>query len=253
MIQDIFDGIFIFVTGIIVGFINTLSGSGSLITLPILIYLGVPPQVANGTNRIAILLQTLVALLTFSKQKLLDTKNALRLSIPVIAGAIPGALIAASIPEKHFVASLGVLFLLMAILILLYPRPFTKDVPLHQDIRITPIHYLLFFAIGIYGGYIQAGVGIFFIFALVLGLQYDLIRANAIKLFLTFIFSPFVIFIFWHQGQIDFQIGLLLSAGNIIGAFTAARAAMKIGVRLIRWLVFIMVTVSAFNFFLSVS
>lgn len=248
---DLGKGIVIFILGVIVGFINTLSGSGSLITLPVLMYLGLPPQVANGTNRIAILLQTITALLTFSKQKILDIKNTFRLSIPVILGAIPGAILAAILPEKTFINSLGFLFLFMAIVMLIQPKHFAKEFESKHQIKIPPLLYLLFFIIGVYGGYIQAGVGIFFIFALVLGLHYDLIRANAIKLFLTFVFSPFVIYVFWQYGQIDLKVGIVLSAGNVIGAFLAAKLAIKIGVKLIRWLVFIMVIASALNFFIN--
>jgi len=106
----------------------------------------------------------------------------------------------------------------------------------------------LFFFIGAYGGFIQAGVGIFILFALVLGPGFDLVRANALKLFLTFIFTPLAIVIFWHHNQIDWTVGMILAAGNMIGAYGAAKMAIKSGAKFIKWLVIIMVLFSAIQF-----
>lgn len=242
------NAIIIFLTGIGVGFINTLAGSGSLITLPLLIFLGMDAGVANGTNRIAILLQTLVGLLTFKKEKILDTRSAFKLSIPVILGAIPGAFVATQIPSVYFEKVLGVLFILMTLLMIFTPKNWNKKFQFGESFQIRPLHYLIFFAIGIYGGFIQAGVGIFILFALVMGPGFDLIRANALKLFLTFIFTPVAIVIFWQNKQIDIVIGLILASGNMLGAFIAAKTAIKTGVGFIKWLIIAMVLFSAIQF-----
>ncbi len=241
-------GIIIFVVGLVVGFINTLSGSGSLITLPLLIFLGLDAGVANGSNRVAILLQTLVGLFTFKKQKILEPKPAFKLAVPVILGAIPGAIIATQIPSGHFEKILGGIFILMTAVIILTPGNWNKAYVAGMQHTIKPIHYILFFFIGFYGGFIQAGVGIFMLFALVMGPGFDLIRANALKLFLTFIFTPLALLIFWHQKQIDWTVGLVLASGNMIGAYVAAKTAIKTGAKFIKWLIVIMILFSAIQF-----
>jgi uncharacterized protein len=238
----------IFFAGLLVGFINTLSGSGSLITLPLLIFFGMDAGVANGSNRIAILLQTLVGLLTFRKQKILEPIPAFKLAIPVVLGAVPGAIIATLIPDVYFEKVLGGIFIVMTFVIILVPGKWNKTYVPGTINKITLIHYFLFFLIGMYGGFIQAGVGIFMLFALVMGPGFDLIRANALKLFLTFIFTPLAIVIFWQSNQIDWAVGLVLAAGNMIGAYVAAKTAIKSGTKFIKWLIISMILFSAIQF-----
>jgi len=238
----------IFVAGLGVGFINTLSGSGSLISLPLLIFMGMDAGMANGTNRIAVFLQTFVGLAVFKKEKILDPKAALKLGIPVVLGAIPGALIATQVPNTYFEKVLGVIFIVMTILMILTPKQWNKKFELGESFQIRLFHYIIFFFIGVYGGFLQAGVGILMLFGLVIGPGFDLIRANALKLFLTFIFTPVAIIIFWQNKQIDFTVGLVLAAGNMLGAFIAAKSAKKAGVGFIKWLVIAMILFSAIQF-----
>ena len=90
------------VAGLMVGFINTLAGGGSIISLSVLMVLGLPANVANGTNRIAIAVQTLTASGSFRQQKVLDTRKGIILGIPAVLGSIVGALIAVDINEDFF-------------------------------------------------------------------------------------------------------------------------------------------------------
>ncbi len=245
---NLFHCLALLITGLGVGFINTLAGSGSLITLPLLIFLGMDAGVANGTNRIAILLQTLVGLLTFKKEKILDTKISFRLAIPAIAGAVPGAILATIIPDVYFEKVLGIIFIIMTCVIIITPGKWNKSFLNNNYYTIKPVYYLIFFLIGIYGGFIQAGVGIFMLFALVSGIGIDVVRANAIKLFLTFVFTPLTLIIFWQQNQIDWNAGLILAAGNMAGAFIAAKTAIRTGAKFIKWLVVAMILFSAILF-----
>ncbi|RME71099.1 MAG: sulfite exporter TauE/SafE family protein, partial [Chloroflexi bacterium] len=77
----------IIAAGFVAGFINTLAGSGSLVTLPLLIFAGLPANVANGTNRVAILLQNVVGVSSFRQQKVLDWRGGLKLALPAIIGS----------------------------------------------------------------------------------------------------------------------------------------------------------------------
>ncbi len=249
MDTDILNFVIYFFTGLVVGFINTLSGSGSLISLPVLIFLGVPPGIANGSNRIAILLQSLVGLLAFKKEKIVPRKPTLTLSIPFILGAIPGAFIATQeFALINFEKILGIIFIIIIPFIIFLPDKFNKPFTTDNSSDIKPLHFLFYFILGLYGGFLQAGVGIFLLFLLVSVSGFDLIRANVIKLFLTFIFTPLIIIIFWQYNQIDWIIGLVLGAGSMFGAYIAVKTAIKKGIALIKWLVIIMIMYSAVHF-----
>jgi uncharacterized protein len=136
----------------------------------------------------------------------------------------------------------------MTAVIIFTPGKWNKSFSDGKNFLLKPVHYILCFFIGIYGGFIQAGVGIFLLFLLVSGAGFDLVRANAIKLFLTFIFTPLAILIFWHENQIDWTIGIVLAAGNMIGAFIAAKTAIRTGTGFIKWLVVAMILFSAIQF-----
>lgn len=247
--MDITIAILIFLVGIFVGFINTLAGSGSLLSLPMLIFAGMSPVVANGTNRISILLQTLTGLLTFRKEKMLDVKNAVLLSLAAVPGAIAGSLFAVKIPDEHMKTFIGVLIVFFFIITILNPKKLKKDHKEQYQIKLRWHHYLIFIFIGIYGGFIQAGVGVFMLFALTITAGYDLVRANAIKLALTFVFTPFALAAFIYHNQVDWISGLVLAAGSMIGAWFAAKLAIKRGNSLIRYVLLVALAASAIKLF----
>lgn len=238
----------IFLVGIFVGYINTLSGSGSLISLPLLMFFGLDANLANGTNRISILFQTLTGVLAFRKENLLEIKTCLYLSIPVILGAIPGAYLGSVLSKELLEKTLGVIFLVLIAVILIKPNNWNRNISEEKSKKIGIKEFVIFFIIGVYGGFIQAGVGIFMIYALVSVMGYDLIRANAVKLFLTLIFTPFALIVFIQQSQVHFKIGFILAIGSMIGAYFAARTAIKIGAKFIKWLIIIMILFSAVHF-----
>src|SRR5512145_1719284 len=123
---DWFQYVFIIIAGVIAGFINTLAGSGSLLTLPLLIFIGLPPNIANGTNRISIMLQSLVGSLGFRKQGVLDLKTGIRLGIPSILGSIVGAVIALAFNSKMMERAVGVLLVVMFFIVLFNPDTWLK-------------------------------------------------------------------------------------------------------------------------------
>jgi uncharacterized membrane protein YfcA len=154
--------------GVLAGFINTLAGSGSLLTLPMLMFIGLPPIVANGTNRIAIMLQSLVGSLGFRKQGALDMKTGMRLGIPSVIGSIVGALIALVISSKMMERAVGILLVIMFFIILFRPEVWLKGRAGSLPAE-SPVNFVIFFFIGVYGGFVQAGVGFFLLAGLVVG------------------------------------------------------------------------------------
>ena len=151
----------VIVAGFACGFINTLAGSGSLITLPLLIFLGLPAPVANGTNRVAIVIQNIVAVTSFRTQKVLDIKPAARLAVPAVLGAIVGANIAVDMDALIMERVIGFLMLAMVPMILWKPGAWLKKQGIGGKKSNSMSILVTFFLIGIYGGFVQAGAGIF--------------------------------------------------------------------------------------------
>ncbi len=223
----------IFTAGILAGFINTLAGGGSLLTLPILIFLGLPTAVANGTNRIAIVAQCAFAVAGFKKKGVSNFKLSLLLSTPAIIGAIIGAYFAIDISDLLFRRVLAVIMLLVLGLILWNPRQeggHSNSVGRRQ--LITAMAALFF--IGIYGGFIQVGVGFIIIAALTTITKFNLIVTNSHKVFIAGIYTIFALIVFAFNGKVCWEIGLCLAAGMGLGGWIGSHWAVKKGERWIR-------------------
>lgn len=231
--------------GFLAGFINTLAGSGSLITLPLLIFAGLPAPIANGTNRVAILFQNVVGVSGFHKQKILDVRGAMILGIPAFFGSIVGAQIAVNLDEALMRKAIGMVMIIMLVVILFRPKRWLQG-DLQTMANVPNIWKLiLFFLIGIYGGFIQAGVGIFLLAGLVLGIGYDLVRANAVKVGIVLVFTVAALSVFVLNGQVEWFVGLVLAIGNMLGAWIATRFAVEKGAIWVRRLLIAVIILSA--------
>ncbi len=231
--------------GFTAGFINTLAGSGSLITLPLLIFAGLPANVANGTNRVAVFLQTTVAVNRFRQSGTLDMKRGLQLTAPAIIGAVLGAQIAVNLNEQVMETVIGALMAVMLVVVLVRPKRWLVGRPEMLLKRPGWMQLAIFFLIGIYGGFIQAGVGIFLLSGLVLGTGYELVRANAVKNLIVMVFTLFALIVFIVNDQVDWLPGLVLAAGNMLGAWVAARMAIEKGAKFVRWILIAVIVVSS--------
>jgi uncharacterized membrane protein YfcA len=219
--------------GLIAGFINTLAGSGSLLTLPLLMFLGLPANVANGTNRIAILLQNVVGVSSFRQQRVLDFREGLKIGIPAVIGSLLGARIAVHLDDALMEKFIGGLLIGMFFLIILRPNRWLKGREGQSPVK-PAWQFLIFFLIGIYGGFIQAGVGFFLLAGLVIGAGHELVRANALKVFIVFLYTPFALAIFIMSGDVNYVLGFILAIGNMLGAFFGARVAVRWGAPAVR-------------------
>jgi uncharacterized membrane protein YfcA len=237
----------IILAGFIAGFINTLAGSGSLVTLPLLIFSGLPATVANGTNRVAVLLQNVVSTSSFHKEKALDIRGVIWLGIPAALGSLLGAQIAVNLNEILMRRTIGIIMIIMLFVIILRPKQWLKGTLTNLEGRPTILQYLIFFVIGIYGGFIQAGVGIFLLSGLVLSIGYDLVRANAVKNGIVLFFTIFALIVFIKNDQVDWIIGFILAIGNMLGAWVGAKVAVEKGAVWVRRLLIAVIIVSAAN------
>lgn len=233
--------VLVLITGVICGIINTLAGSGSLISLPVLMFIGLPVHVANGTNRIGILFQNLVGTVNFKRQKVLDVAVGTRVAVPSVLGSIAGAFIVLELNERAVEIIVGIVLVLMLVPLWYKPDRWLKGLN-REEHHVNPIiNFIIFFLIGAYGGFIQAGVGVFLLSALVLSMGYDLVKANALKVFINFIFTPFALAVFIYKGQVDITAGLVLAVGNSIGAYLASRYAVSWGPAFVRYVLMVVI------------
>lgn len=217
--------------GLVAGIINTLAGGGSLITVPLLVFMGLPATTANGTNRIGVLFQNAVSTWRFRREGLDGLRGAAPVLAPVLIGSVLGAGIASFMSAAVFRQVFGV-----AMIALLFPmlRGARKKPSDEQAAPRSPlVNGLIFFAIGLYGGALQAGVGLFLIAALARS-GLDLVRANAIKVVIIGALTLVAVPVFIAQGQIDWKLASALVIGFALGGELGARAAVMGGERLIR-------------------
>ena len=232
------------VTGFVAGFINTLAGSGSLVTLPVLILLGLPANVANGTNRVGVLLQNVVAVATFRKSGAVDYGGSWKLVLPTVVGSVIGAELAVDLDEAMLRRVIGVLMLVMLAVMLVKPERWIATHANQREPRLW-VEVPLFFAIGVYGGFIQVGVGIFLLAGLVLSAGYNLVGANALKNLIVLVFTAAALVVFVLNDQVQWTLGLLLAAGQALGAWVAVRLAVKRGAAFVRLFVIAVIVLSA--------
>lgn len=241
--------VLLIIAGVAVGFINTLAGGGSIISLSVLMALGLPAQVANGTNRIAIFLQTLTATTSFKQQKVLEWKKALILGIPTIIGSVLGAKIAVEINENIFEKVMAGIMIVMLVFIFYKPKRWLEGNTELQNKKVSFWQIILFFFIGIYGGFLHAGIGYLLLASIVMGAGFDLVKANAIKVFLVLLYAPFTLIVFLLEDQVNWTYGLVLAVGNVAGALIASRLSVKKGANFVRYVILVVVILTAGHLF----
>ena len=208
--------------GIVAGVINTLAGSGSLLTLPVFLLIGLPPQIANGTNRIGVLIQSLAGVIAFRKAGRLDMQGRGGIMLATIVGSLPGAWLASELnPDIMRIVMFAVMSVLLA-LILINPRPSLSGAGRSR----WPALALALLS-GLYGGFIQAGVGILLLVMLSLMGNLDLVRANAIKLVCVIAFTLPALVLFVFRGQVAWLPGLVVAGGQALGSLLAVRFSVR--------------------------
>ncbi len=214
-----------FAGSLLAGGINTLAGNGSAITLTILTeLLGLPGNVANGTNRLGVWTQAAAGSWAFFRAGQLDLSRSKWLLALIFIGALGGVWVATHISHESFVRVFHYLLLAFFFIILLRPSRWLRD----TDFNYRPNIWLaapLALALGFYGGFIQMGMGILFLALAVLGARYNLVQANALKLFVIALYMPVVIWFFNRYGLIDWKIGALMAVGQTVGGYATARYA----------------------------
>ena len=206
--------------GLLSGAINTLAGGGSLITLPMMIFLGLPPTIANGTNRVQLIFQNIFAVYGFKTKGISNFKFSSYLSISALLGSIIGAYIAIDFNENDFKKLLSIIMILVMFSILLKNKRETLEI---NKIKNKWPSILIFFFIGIYGGFIHAGVGFLMILTLSKINYLKIAHSNSIKVFVALIFSTAAFLIFLYEGKVNWIYGINIGIGSALGGFFASR------------------------------
>lgn len=213
--------------GFFAGIINTLAGSGSAITLTILTeVLGLPGNVANGTNRIGVFTQSAAGSFAFYQNDRLDLKRSRPYFIATVVGAVTGVLVAVMVSNAQFKFVFRWLMVGLLLLILIRPKRWLRETDPDGSVKYW-IAIPTFLAIGFYGGFIQMGMGVVFLAAMVLGAKYSIIDANAVKLSVVAFYTVLVIAIFHYQGLIEWWVGAVLAIGQTVGGYLTAHYASR--------------------------
>ncbi|MEM9991664.1 MAG: sulfite exporter TauE/SafE family protein, partial [Bacteroidota bacterium] len=223
--MEVYHYIIAIVGGFFAGVVNTLAGNGSAITLTILTeVLGLPPNLANGTNRIGVVAQTTASSYGFYQGGKLDLRQNWIFYIPTIIGAIIGVFIAINVSNEQFKTFFSYMMVFMLFVILVRPKRWLAE----SDHSKRPSNWItvpLFFLLGIYGGFIQMGMGIFFLAITVLIARFSLIEANGMKAFIIAAYTALVLAVFQHQGLVNWQVGSIIAIGQTVGGYVTARLA----------------------------
>jgi len=240
-----FDLLWLILIGFIAGIINVIAGGGSLLTLPILIFFGLPPNVANGTNRIAIIIQNIFAVSGFKSKGVSAFPYSVYLAISATFGAILGALIAVDIKGDLFNKILAIIMVLIVVYMVFKRKVTTQQMVERITGKYLWLGVIAFFFVGVYGGFIQAGVGFIILLALSGINRFSLVKSNAIKVFVALVYSLSAVAIFAYNDMINWTYGLILSVGNAAGGWFMSRWSVKRGDGLVRLFLIIMVTAMA--------
>lgn len=233
--------VILIVTGFLAGIINTMAGGGSNLTIPALMVLGLPPDIANATNRVSVALQSFTAYRGFSKHGKLDIPDIKPILIVTLLGGVIGAIFASYMPPEYLKPTLLAAMILMAGVILFKPSAIavpegTKAFSVLEQKQSIPMLFLA----GFYGGFVQAGVGFILLAAIAGSLRYDLARANALKVVCTLGFTLIALALFVLRDQVWWIPGLILAVGSIAGAYISVKITINVSQNTLKWFLFLM-------------
>ena len=220
--------------GFVASVVNIVAAGGSFLTLPVLILLGAPSVDANGTNRIGVIAQNASGVWGFHRHRVLDWPWALRATVPAVAGALVGAWLALDVDDRAFRRLLAVLMVGVTLWTLIDPLERIRATVVRSPF--SPGVAASLFLTGVYGGFMQAGVG-FLMVAITTGAGVDLLRGTAIKVFTIGALTVAAAAVFAWHGHVDWPSGMALAAGSLAGGAAGVRLAILKGSRWLRHVV----------------
>ena len=235
-------GVALVLAGVLAGIANTLAGGGSFVILPLLIGLGLTPGVANATSRIGVLAHGSAASLTFARAGALPGGLVLRVAPAMCVGALGGAWLATRLDDALLRPRFGVILVVWAVVLLVRPGRFLQ--PPEQPQAPGVAAQLVALVIGVYGGFLQAGVGFPLMALFVSMLGHKTRQANAAKVTVVFVYTLLAMAVFAAAGQVAWREGAILAVGMILGGVLGAKLQLHVGPGVVRWAMVVMVAVS---------
>ncbi|MEN7550595.1 sulfite exporter TauE/SafE family protein [Rapidithrix thailandica] len=217
---------FMLIAGFLAGIVNSLAGSGSVFTLSVLLFAGMPANIANATNRLGIIVQSFTSLTIFKKNEQLPVEKSWKYLIPSVGGAMIGAWVAVDIDRQLLERIIGYVMAFLLVILIFEPKKYLKNQSSKTSTYVW-VEWMAFFGIGFYGGFIQAGIGVLILVGLVSISQMSFVQANAIKVLVIFIYTLPVFGLFIYYDQIDWWAGIWLSIGQFLGSMIASYFAVK--------------------------
>lgn len=226
--MTLWEAVLLVLGGLTAGVVNTMAGGGSALTVPLLVLAGVPGTEANGSNRVGVLTSNGAALLAFRRSGVDGLEGAAPILVPTVVGSLIGSFGISQLADDTFETVFGLLLIPIIILTIFKPKP-----AVGADPWPTAITAAVFFAIGLYGGAFQAGVGLVLLAALTRA-GYDLVRANSVKVLINLVVTIIALPVFILQGKVAWVPAVILAAGFMAGGWAGAKLAVKGGERIVR-------------------
>ena len=227
--MELIDAALVVGAGLVAGIVNAMAGGGSLLTVALLnVFVGLPGLVANGTNRVGVLVQNASSVASYRKEGVRGFGRAVPVIVPVIAGSLLGSLLVSSVTDDTFERIFGILMVPLLFLSLRSPKNVGSQINWHPLISAV-----VFFGIGLYGGAFQAGVGLLIVVALSRS-GLDLVNANAVKVVVILVLTTIAVPVFVIRGQVDWGFAAVLAIGFAAGGWIGARVAVRGGERIIK-------------------
>ncbi len=214
----------LFLGGAAAGFVNTLASSGTAISLPILLFLGLPPHVANATNRLTVLAAACSSTLVFARKRTIDWRHVPHVVLPIFIGSIIGALLADWVPDEGL-RQFIIFAVFLSLVLALVGRRRMLTATKAQLVRLGPIQISLLFLVGIWAGFIVLDSYTYLLIVLILGAGYGLVQANALKVVAGIAMTVASLFVFAGHGEVDWKAGAIMSLGSMTGAWLGALIA----------------------------
>ena len=227
--MELIDAALVVGAGLVAGIVNAMAGGGSLLTVALLnVFVGLPGLVANGTNRVGVLVQNASSVASYRKEGIRGFRRAVPVLVPVIAGSLLGSLLVSSVTDETFERIFGILMVPLLFLSLRSPKNVGLQINWHP---VTTA--VIFFGIGLYGGAFQAGVGLLIVVALSRS-GLDLVNANAVKVVVILVLTTIAVPVFIVRGQVDWGFAVVLAIGFAAGGWIGARVAVRGGEKIIK-------------------
>lgn len=229
-----FEFVLMFAVGFVAAILNVLAGGGSLLTMPLLIALGLSPGVANGTARVAVLVQNITATVKYHRAGKIHWPSIARAAPTVMIAGLVGAIAGTRIPDGAFEGLLGGLMLAMVVWLMAGPRAWGRgEGSEHMDLA-SPRTHVALVIIGLYGGMVQAGVGYIILAAMTFIAGMNVVSANILKIMLVLCYTPIAVAIYGGVGQVAWGPAAVLAGGQALGAIVGARITLTRGLEGIR-------------------